>query len=86
MPDSPYSVHPGVLMVQNAMAGLKSKTGRTMEEWIALANVNGPAAEPERRDWLKAEHGLGTNYAGWIAERSFGRGEDGDSVPSMRSS
>ncbi len=84
MPVSPYSVHPGVVMVQNAMAGLKTKTGRTMEEWIALINKSGPPTESERVVWLKQEHGLGTNYAGWIAERSFGRGEDGDPETYLR--
>jgi len=30
----------------------------------------------ERRDWLKQEHGLGTNTAWWIAERSVGKGTE----------
>src|SRR5207253_742846 len=31
-----YSVHPGVAMVQKWIADLPAKTGRTLEEWIAL--------------------------------------------------
>ena len=38
----------------------------------------GPATEKERHAWLKAEHGLGMNYAGWIAEHSVGKGDDGN--------
>src|SRR5690242_1377413 len=77
--ENPYSVHPGIAMVQSVIAGMKAKTGRTSEEWIEFVQENGPADEPGRREWLKKEHGLGTNYAWWIAERSFGRGqEDGD--------
>ena len=34
--------------------------------------------------WLKEKHNLGTNYANWIAERSFGKGEDGDPEAYLR--
>jgi len=37
-----------------------------------------PRTEKERRDWLKAEHGLGTNSAWWIAERAEGKGTEDD--------
>ena len=69
-----YSVHPGVQMTQSIIAKLKEKTGKTLDEWVALANKSGPKDEKERAAWLKSKHGLGTNYAGWISERSFGRG------------
>jgi len=65
-----YGVHPGVYMVQKWVAELKVKTGRSLDEWIAHVKNKGPATEKERRDWLKAEHGLGTNSAWWIAERA----------------
>jgi hypothetical protein len=73
-----YSVHPGVAMVQNTIAKLKEKTGRNLEEWIAFIHKKGPPSEKERRDWLKKEHGLGTNYAGWLAERAEGKGTEHD--------
>jgi hypothetical protein len=67
-------------MAQGIIARLEEKTGRNLEEWIALANESGLTDEKERVAWLKSEHGLGTNYAGWIMERSFGRGlESSDS-------
>ena len=59
-----YDVHPGLAMYQNSLAALKQKTGRTMGEWIKLIKKEGPATEKARRAWLKAEHGLGMNYAG----------------------
>ncbi len=74
-----YSVHPGVLMVQKWVAELPAKTGRSLEEWIALVKKEGPPTEKERRDWLKAEHGMGTNSAWWIAERAEGKGTSDDS-------
>ena len=76
---SRYDVHPGVAMVQSWVVNLKEKTGRSLEEWLRLVQEEGPATEKERRAWLKAEHGLGTNGAWWIAERAEGKGaEDGD--------
>ena len=69
-----YSVHPGVQMAQGIIAKLKEKTGKTLDEWVSLAQKSGPRDEKERAAWLKSKHGLGTNYAGWITERSFGRG------------
>jgi hypothetical protein len=71
-----YSVHPGVTMVQKWMAELKQKTGRTLEEWLKLIKKEGPPTEKERREWLKTQHGLGTNTAWWFAERSVGKGEE----------
>jgi hypothetical protein len=74
-----YGVHPGVLMTQKWIASLKEKTGRSLEEWLALVTKKGPNDEAGRREWLKSEHGLGTNSAWWLAERSFGKGlEAGD--------
>jgi hypothetical protein len=72
---NPYSVHPGVLMTRNWVQTLPEKTGRSLEDWLRLVQDSGPATEKERRDWLKSEHGLGTNSAWWIAERSLGKGE-----------
>jgi hypothetical protein len=75
-----YSVHPGVQMAQGIIARLEEKTGKSLDEWIKLSNKSGPKDEKERVAWLKSKHGLGTNYAGWISERSFGRGlESSDS-------
>jgi hypothetical protein len=76
--ESIYSVSPGVAMVQKWIAGLKEKTGRSLDEWLQFINAEGPPGEKERRDWLKQEHGLGTNAAWWLAERSLGKGTEED--------
>jgi hypothetical protein len=77
--ESIYGVHPGVAMVQKAIVQLKDKTGRSLEEWIECINADGPATVEGRRDWLKQTHGIGTNYASWLADWSLGQGkEDGD--------
>ena len=66
-------------MVQEWVATLKDKTGRTLEEWVVFIEKRGPEGEQARRVWLKDEHKLGTYSATWLAERSAGKGEeDGD--------
>jgi hypothetical protein len=71
-----YGVHPGVAMTQKWIAELKQKTGRTLEEWLRLIKKSGPKDEKARREWLKSEHGLGTNSAWWLAERADGKGTE----------
>jgi len=74
---STYDVHPSLGMYQSSLAALKEKTGRSLAEWIKLVHKEGPATEKERRAWLKGKHGMGMNYAWWIAEQSLGKGDDG---------
>ena len=71
-----YGVHPGVLMTQKWIGELKQKTGRSLDQWIKFIKKEGPPTEAARRDWLKAQHKLGTNSAWWLAERSVGKGEE----------
>jgi len=66
-------------MVEKWLAELKEKTGRSMEEWLALVKREGPKEEKSRREWLKTKHKLGTNSAWWIAERAGGKGGEEDS-------
>jgi hypothetical protein len=73
-----YDVHPGVAMVQKWIVELKPKTGRSLEEWIALVKKDGPKDSQARRAWLKSKHKLGTNSAWWIADRAEGKGTEED--------
>jgi uncharacterized protein DUF5655/uncharacterized protein DUF4287 len=75
----PYSVHPGVAQTAKWVKELPRKTGRSLEEWIASIQTSGPASEKERREWLKQEHKLGTNYAAWLAGRADGKNMEEDS-------
>ena len=84
IPPHLYSVHPSVAMVRGWIDALPQKTGRSLDDWLRLIDEQGPAGEKERRDWLKAEHGLGTNHATWMAARSLGKGEDGDPETYLR--
>jgi hypothetical protein len=58
--------------MQKWIAELPQKTGKTLDEWLRFVRESGPPTTKERREWLKAEHGLGTNTAWWIAERAEG--------------
>jgi uncharacterized protein DUF5655/uncharacterized protein DUF4287 len=69
-----YSPHPSIAMIQKWIADLKTKTGRSLDEWIKHIKKEGPKSEEERRNWLKSAHKLGTNSAWWLAERSVGKG------------
>jgi Domain of unknown function (DUF5655)/Domain of unknown function (DUF4287) len=79
LPSGLYSVHPGLGMVEKWKNELPAKTGRSLDEWIALVKKSGPPTEKERREWLKQEHKLGTNSAWCIAERADGKGTEEDS-------
>jgi hypothetical protein len=76
-----YSVHPGFAMEETSMARLKERTGKTLAQWIKIVRQDGPPTEKDRRQWLKSEHGFTTNYAGWVAERTEGRGAASDYDP-----
>lgn len=67
-------------MARRWVATLPEKTGKSLEQWIALVKKSGPRTEKERVEWLKSKHKLGTNAASWIAERAEGKGEE-DSDP-----
>jgi hypothetical protein len=72
-----FDVHPSLAMYHTTLAGLKQKTGKSLEEWITLVKKSAPATEKARREWLQSSHELGRNYASFIAEQSVGKGDDG---------
>ncbi len=76
---SPYSVHPGVAQIKKWVQEMPQKTGRSLDEWLALTRKSGPPTEKERIAWLKNEHKLGTNSAAWIAGRLEGKNTEEDS-------
>jgi hypothetical protein len=70
---STYEVHPGFAMEKSSMLNLQKQTGKSLEDWIEIVNDSGLETEKERAEWLKWKHKLGTNIAGWIAERAAGK-------------
>jgi Domain of unknown function (DUF5655)/Domain of unknown function (DUF4287) len=78
-PLTPYDVHPSVAIIQKWISELKPKTGRSLDEWIALVKKEGPKDNQARKTWLKSKHKFGTNSASWIADRADGQGGEEDS-------
>jgi len=73
----PYSVHPSIPYAQDILRNLPDKTGRSLAEWGALLDREGPEDTKSLRDWLKTEHGLGGTTGRMVAEASVGEGRDG---------
>ncbi|HZS46812.1 MAG TPA: DUF5655 domain-containing protein [Blastocatellia bacterium] len=71
---SAYTLHPGFKMQAAYERNLKDRTGKTLEEWVAIVKKSGPATLKERAAWLKETFGITTNYANWIAECVDGKG------------
>jgi hypothetical protein len=69
---SRYSLHPSFAREQVYRDNLASRTGKTFEQWVALAKKQKLGTVRERIAWLKSEHELTTNYARWIAEECDG--------------
>jgi hypothetical protein len=53
------------------IVNLKAKTGRSLDEWTALARGSGQSKHGALVSWLKAEHGLGHGYANLVAHKTF---------------
>lgn len=76
-----YSLHPALHMGKSFIENMKEKTGNLLEDWFVHIEAEALGNEKEAAAWLKAEHGLGTNYAKTIAKHAFGRGDEyGDPV------
>jgi hypothetical protein len=69
---SRYSMHPSFAMEASYLTKLVERTGKSVDEWVAIVQASGPAGQKERLAWLKAEHGFTTNYALWVAGRASG--------------
>ena len=77
-PTSGYDVHPAVAHEAAILENLPAKTGRSLAEWIQVIRAEGPATEPELREWLKTEKGVGTVTAWVIAQHACGSAEPYD--------
>jgi hypothetical protein len=72
-----YSLHPGFRMEAAYAENLQTRTGKTLDQWVAFAKRAGPADSKERRAWLKTQ-GLTTNYAWWISDVAEGKNRGAD--------
>lgn len=63
-------------MGEAVVRNLPEKTGRSLEQWLAVLGTDGPATPRERVAWLKREHGLGHV----TAQTVVGHARDGSAV------
>ena len=64
-----YSVHPSIIYTQAIITNLAAKTGRSLDEWVALVKHKGPTGAKAIQAWLKSQ-GLGSTQAWIVAERA----------------
>jgi Domain of unknown function (DUF5655) len=80
-----FDVHPGVAMVQKWVAELPVKTGKTFDQWVALVRQLLRLTAKEKREYLRAEFGIGTIAAGWLVEAADGTATwDADPISYLR--
>ncbi|MDZ4111045.1 MAG: DUF4287 domain-containing protein [Brevundimonas sp.] len=58
-------------MAAAMVVNLKTKTGKSLDEWMAAARASGLAKHGALVSWLKAEHGLSHGYANLVAHKTF---------------
>ena len=64
MPTSPEE------MAAAMVANMKSKTGKTLEQWLAIAKTTGAEKHGQIVKALKADHGLTHGYANLVAHKA----------------
>jgi predicted transport protein len=65
-------------MQEAVIRGLPEKTGKSLEEWVAVVGTTGLTGFKERVDWLKREHGLGDIQAEMVV---YGADNSGPLIP-----
>jgi len=58
-------------MANTMIANMKEKTGKTLEQWIAIAKKSGAARHGEIVKMLKAEHGMTHGFANLVAHKTL---------------
>jgi hypothetical protein len=64
--------------------GLQRDTGRSLDEWVAIARTCPETAPRARIAWLKAHHGLGVNRASTVISAAFPTGMGWDQPDKLR--
>lgn len=55
----------------SVLESMERETGKTIDEWVAIARTCPETKPGARKAWFKATHGIGTNRAGVILGRAF---------------
>ena len=57
--------------VASMIANLEARTGKSLDDWLALARGSGQAKHGALVSWLKSAHGLTHGYANLVAHKAF---------------
>ena len=58
-------------MAEAMIANMKEKTGKTLEQWIAIARKMGAAKHGEIVKILKSDHGMTHGFANLVAHKTL---------------
>lgn len=68
----------------SVQASLERDTGKTIDEWVAIARTC-PETRPKAREkWLKEQHGLGINRASFVLSQAFPSDDRWDQPEALR--
>ncbi|HXI14248.1 MAG TPA: DUF5655 domain-containing protein [Thermoanaerobaculia bacterium] len=59
-------------MIASISSNIPKRTGRTMDEWVRLVQLQGPPVFKDRIEWLKTEHAMKSVTAKVIADKASG--------------
>jgi hypothetical protein len=65
-----YKPHPMLEMENAAKERIRQETGRSWDEWLALARKRRPNDADSLRSWLQKEHGFARMNAYWLAQEA----------------
>jgi len=65
-------------------ASLQRDTGKTIDEWVAIARTCPHEAPKARTDWLREHHGLGVNRAAHVLSVAFPSAMSWDDADGLR--
>lgn len=68
----------------SVQASLERDTGKTLDEWVAIAKTCPHDKPRARTDWLREQHGLGVNRAAHVLSVAFPPDHGWDDAPYLR--
>src|SRR5438270_4491042 len=68
----------------SVQASLERDTGKTIDEWVAIARTCPETKPKARTDWLREHHGLGVNRAAHVLSVAFPSGMGWDEPEKLR--
>jgi predicted transport protein len=60
-------------MMESMKAGLKARTGKSLEDWVRIVQASGLGTHGEQMKLLKTDHDIGHGYANLICQAAKGR-------------